>query len=123
MMYGEIRKVEPRPDPAVAVVDGARRPRRLRVLPRSYWLLLAIFVALQAADIVTTNCALAVSGNWEANPIMASYQADWGVVWWLPKAAAVAWICLATLLVRRWWPLVFAVSYSVAVVAANLAGI
>jgi hypothetical protein len=93
------------------------------VLPRSYWLLLAVFVALQAADVVTTNHALAVSGNWEANPIMASYQADWGAMWWLPKAAAVAWICLAVRLVRRWWPLVFAISYSVAVLAVNLASI
>lgn len=121
MMYGELRKVKPAADPKVSVVDGARRRRRLRVLPRSFWLLLAIFVALQAADIVTTNHALAVPGNWEANPIMASYQARWGELWWLSKAAGVGWICLTAPLVRRWWPLIFGVFYTVVTVAGNLA--
>jgi len=95
--------------------------RRLRVLPRSYWLLLALFVALQVADVVTTTHALAVPGNWEANPIMASYQAQWGAAWWLPKAAGVGWICVVGPLMRRWWPMILAVSYSFVVVAGNLA--
>ena len=69
---------------------------------------------------VTTNSALAVSGNWEANPIMASYQAQWGAMWWLPKAAGVGWTCLALPLVRRWWPLIFGVSYSLVTVVGNL---
>jgi hypothetical protein len=97
--------------------------RRLRVLPRSYWLLLAIFVVLQVADVLTTNSALAIAGNWEANPIMASYQAQWGAAWWLPKAAGVGWICVAGPLVQRWWPMILAVSYSFVVVAGNLAAL
>ena len=110
-------------DPLAAdAANRARRPRRrLQVLPRSYWLLLAIFVVLQIADVVTTNQALGIAGNWEANPIMASYQAAWGAMWWLPKAAGVAWVCLAAPLVRRWWPMIIAVSYTFVSVAGNFA--
>jgi hypothetical protein len=121
IVYGRYRNDEPDLSAIAAAADARDRRGRLRALPRSYWLLLAIFVVLQATDIVTTNRALAISGNWEANPIMASYQAQWGTMWWLPKAAAVGWVCLAAPLIRRWWPVIFAVSYSVLTVVGNLA--
>jgi Domain of unknown function (DUF5658) len=121
MVHETDRDGESAADPSgAAAVDGARRRRR-RPLPRSYWPLLILFVGLQVADVVTTTYALAVPGNWEANPIMASYQAQWGAAWWLPKAAMVGWICIAAPMTRRWWPMVFAVSYSFVIVAGNLA--
>jgi hypothetical protein len=88
---------------------------------RTRWLLLILFLGLQIADVVTTNHALAIPGNWEANPIMALYQAQWGAAWWLPKAVAAGWICVAALLIRKQWPMIFAVSYYVIVLAGNLA--
>jgi hypothetical protein len=83
--------------------------------------LVILFVGLQIADIVSTNYALALPGVWEANPIMARYQVQLGAFWWLPKALIVAWICLAAPVTRRWWPMVFAVAYTVVIVAGNLA--
>jgi hypothetical protein len=44
-------------------------------LSRAYWLTLALFLALQIADIVRTNHALRIPGIWEANPLMAWAQA------------------------------------------------
>src|SRR5712692_6315599 len=36
-----------------------------RAASRAIWVLLILFVSLQVADVVTTNYALAVPGNWE----------------------------------------------------------
>jgi Domain of unknown function (DUF5658) len=99
-------------------IRGSRRRRP--PLPRSYWLLVILFLGLQVGDIVTTNYALALPGVWEANPVMALYQAQLGALWWLPKAAIVAWICVAAPLTRRWWPMAFAVAYYSVLVAGNL---
>jgi hypothetical protein len=88
---------------------------------RTYWLLLALFVALQLADIVTTNHALTVPGVWELNPLMAMSQAKLGAAWWVPKLAVVTYLCLAATLMRRRWPIIFAVSVSGLAVFANLA--
>jgi hypothetical protein len=100
---------------------GAARGRACRQLGRSYWLLLLLFIALQVADIVTTNHALAVPGSWEANPVMAAFQSRLGSLWWLPKAAVVAWIVVAATRIRRRWPMIFAVTYCGVVVVLNLA--
>src|SRR5436190_24397505 len=59
-----------------------------RAPPRAIWVLLILFIALQVADVVTTNYALAVPGNWEANPLMELAQAHFGLSWWIPKIAA-----------------------------------
>jgi hypothetical protein len=83
--------------------------------------LLALFVALQLADIVTTNHALTVPGVWELNPLMAMSQAKLGSAWWVPKLAVVAYLCLAATLIRRRWPIIFAVSVAGLAVFANLA--
>jgi len=46
---------------------------------------LVLFTMLQLADIVTTNRALALPGNAEVNPVMASAMSHLGAAWWLPK--------------------------------------
>jgi hypothetical protein len=82
--------------------------------------LLLLFVELQLADLVSTNAALARPGVSEANPLMALSQAELGPAWWLPKAAAVVFCAIAAPLLRRSWPLVFAVAYYEIIVSANL---
>jgi len=89
-------------------------------LPCAYWLLLALFVDLQIADIVTTNHALTIPGIWEANPLMALSQAKLGAAWWLPKLAVAAYLCIAASCLRRRWPMIFAVSVSGLAVLGNL---
>jgi hypothetical protein len=102
---------------------GATR-RRTRPHPwpasRTYWSLLILFVALQIADIVTTNHALRVPGMWEANPLMAWSQAQLGAIWWVPKLVVVAYLCVAATCLRRRWPIVFAVSVSGLCVLGNI---
>ncbi len=119
MAYAEVQSANPAGAGAVHGIGGSRRRRP--PLPRSYWLLVILFLGLQVGDIVTTNYALALPGVWEANPVMALYQAQLGALWWLPKAAIVAWICFAAPLTRRWWPMAFAVAYYSVLVAGNLA--
>ena len=87
---------------------------------RAYWLLLALFVMLQLADIVTTNRALTIPGVWELNPLMAMLQAKLGAAWWVPKLAVVAYLCLAATFLRRRWPIIFAVSVSSLAVLGNI---
>jgi uncharacterized protein DUF5658 len=80
-----------------------------------------LFLALQIADIVTTNYALAVPGIWEANPLMAFLQSKLGAAWWVPKLVVVGFICLATPLSRQRWPMIFVISYYSVVVCGNIA--
>ena len=87
---------------------------------RTYWILLILFVELQIADILTTDRALAVPGVWELNPLMAMSQAKFGAAWWVPKLAVAAYLCLAATLVRRHWPIIFAVSVSGLAVLGNI---
>ena len=102
----------------------AATPRRIRPnrwpASRTYWILLILFVELQIADILTTNHALALPGVWELNPLMAISQAKLGAAWWVPKLAVVAYLCLAATLMRRRWPIVFAVSVSGLAVLGNI---
>jgi len=88
--------------------------------PRARRLLLALFVGLQIADIVTTNHALTIPGIWEANPLMALSQAKLGAAWWLPKLAVAAYLCFAASFMRRRWPIIFAVSVSGLAVIGNI---
>jgi Domain of unknown function (DUF5658) len=96
------------------------RPQGMTQPSRAYWLLLALFVWLQIADIVTTNHALTIPGIWEANPLMAWSQAKLGAVWWVPKLAVVAYLCVAACIIRRHWPVIFAVSVSGLAVLGNM---
>jgi hypothetical protein len=100
---------------------GVDRPvGRGRRLESVEWLLLALFVALEIIDILTTNRGLESHGTWEANPLMAAFQVRLGALWWLPKAAMVAWVALAATRTRRRWPLYFAATYCAIVVVINL---
>jgi hypothetical protein len=100
----------------------ARKRIRPHQWPASwtYWILLILFVELQIADILTTNHALALPGVWELNPLMAMSQAKLGAAWWVPKLAVVAYLCLAATLLRRHWPIIFAVSVSGVAVLGNI---
>lgn len=109
---------ESRADARRTVVRGGRRKR---FGSHAHWLLLTLFVELQIADVVTTNHALTIPGIWEANPLMALSQAKLGAMWWLPKLAVVAYLCVAGSLMRRRWPMIFAVSVSGLAVLGNLA--
>src|SRR5438876_4926216 len=100
---------------------AVRRQWRRRPKTRAFWLVLLLFIALQIADVVTTNCALALPGHWEANPLMALSQTHLGDAWWLPKAAGVGFFCVMATLSRRRWPVIFAASYYFLVVFGNLA--
>ena len=100
---------------------GARITRRRKTLARADWILWILFIGFQIADVVTTNYALAVPGNWEANPIMRSSQAHLGAAWWLPKVAAIGFGAVAVPRTLRPWPILFAVSYYIIVVSGNLA--
>jgi hypothetical protein len=95
-------------------------PRSAIRLSRTYWLTLALFLALQIADIVTTNHALRIPGIWEANPLTAWAQAKLDAAWWLPKLAVAAYLCVAATFLRRRWPIVFAVSVSGLCVLGNI---
>ena len=98
-----------------ATVYGWRR------LARAHWIILWIlFIGLQIADVVTTNYALAVPGNWEANPIMQLFQTHLGAAWWIPKVAAVGFAVVVAPRTRRRWPIVLASSYYVMIVLGNL---
>ena len=97
------------------VADPTRRP-----LPPLNWVLLIFFIALQVADVVTTNYALAVPGNWEVNPLMEFAQAHLGPSWWIPKIAAAGLAAAVVLRTRRPWPIACAVSYYVLIVSGNL---
>jgi len=98
------------------VADPTRWP-----LPPLNWALLTLFIALQVADVVTTNYALAVSGNWEVNPLMQFAQTHLGPSWWIPKIAAAGLAAAVVLHIRRQWPIACAVSYYVLIVSSNLA--
>ena len=84
-------------------------------------ILWTLFIALQIADVVTTNYALAVQGNWEANPIMHLAQTHLGSAWWLPKVAAIGFAAIAVRKMLQSWPIVFAVFYYIMIVSVNIA--
>jgi hypothetical protein len=100
---------------------GARVKSCRRTLGRTHWILWLLFFGLQIADVVTTNYALAVPGNWEANPIMQLSQTHLGAAWWLPKVAAVGFAAAMAPRRSRPWPILCAVSYYIIIVSGNLA--
>ena len=108
-------------DPRRFSRNGASIIWRRRTLPRAHWILWILFIGLQIADVVTTNYALAVPGNWEANPIMQFSQTHLGAAWWLPKVAAVGFAAAVAPRPSRPWPILFAVSYYLIIVSGNLA--
>jgi hypothetical protein len=93
----------------------------IRRVSRTHRLWVLLFVGLQICDILTTNRALAMPGVWEANPLMAWSQAEFGALWWLPKLAVAGYLSISPSFMRRRWPMVFAVSVSGLCVIGNLA--
>lgn len=81
---------------------------------------LLLFAALQLADVVTTNHALAAATAVEGNPIMALAITHLGTVWWLPKVAIVAFSMIAVRQIRRRWPFKVVTAILVVLVANNL---
>ena len=81
---------------------------------------LLLFAALQLADVVTTNHALAVPEVHEGNPLMAIAMTHLGPMWWLPKAGIVAFAIFAVPRIRRRWPLKLVAAILVGFVANNL---
>jgi hypothetical protein len=102
---------------------GTKIMQRRRMLVRAHWTLWILFIGLQIADVATTNCALAVPGNWEVNPIMRLSQSHLGAAWWLPKVAAVGFAAFAVPQTFRPWPILFAIWYYVIVVSGNVASL
>jgi Domain of unknown function (DUF5658) len=96
---------------------------RLHALARAHWYLWILFIQLQISDIITTNRALAIPGNWEANPVMKLSQTHLGAAWWLPKVAVIGFAAVAVPKSLRPWPMFIAVWYYVMVVANNLASL
>jgi len=87
---------------------------------RICWFLPVLFILLQIADVITTNYALAVPGIREVNPLMTWTQAHLGAAWWLPKVAVVGFVCLATPLLQRRWPMLLVVAYYSIIVSINI---
>jgi hypothetical protein len=48
-------------------------------------------------------------------------QASLGAAWWLPRVVVVGFVCLATPLLRRRWPMILVVSYYAMIVCINIA--
>ena len=101
--------------------SGAGIIWRTRPLGGACGILWILFIGLQIADVVTTNYALAIPGNWEANPIMHLSQTHLGAAWWLPKVAAVGFAAAVAPRRSRPWPILLVVSYYVIIVSGNLA--
>jgi hypothetical protein len=99
---------------------GQRTVSRNDTLTRAHWILWILFIELQIADVVTTNRALAVPGNWEVNPIMQLSQTHLGTAWWLAKIPVIAFAAVAAPPSLRPWPMFFAVWYYVIIVSGNL---
>jgi hypothetical protein len=101
----------------------SRTVSRSHTLTRAHWILWILFIELQIVDVVTTNRALAVPGNWEANPIMQLSQAHFGAAWWLAKIPVIVFAAVAAPPSLRPWPMFFAVWYYVIIVSGNLASL
>jgi hypothetical protein len=86
-----------------------------------HWTLWILFVGLQIADVVTTEHALALPGNWEANPVMGFAQTHLGAVWWVPKAAVVIFAAIAVPVALQPCAILCVVWYYLIVVSFNLA--
>jgi hypothetical protein len=119
MVYGKFWASEQGRDRSCLSANGT--VWRRQTLTGAYRILWILFFGLQIADVVTTNYALAVPGNWEANPLMKLSQTHLGAAWWLPKVAAVGFAAAVAPGRSRLWPILCAVSYYIIIVSGNLA--
>jgi Domain of unknown function (DUF5658) len=77
---------------------------------RTKRMMLMLFVAVQLADVVTTDHALAI-GALEVNPFMAWAQASLGQWWWFPKMMIACTVCAIGYKAQRLWPMVVAIGF------------
>jgi hypothetical protein len=85
---------------------------------RTKRMMLMLFVAVELADVVTTDHALAI-GALEVNPFMAWAQASLGQWWWFPKMMIACTVCAIGYKAQRLWPMVMAIVFSAACVVIN----
>lgn len=82
--------------------------------------LFAIVVALQAADVITTNYGLSQSGIWEANPFISLLMSHFGSFWWIPiKVSFVLYLLLILPRIKSVWPWIFVVGIYVVIFGNN----
>ena len=82
---------------------------------------IALIVALQFADIITTDHALAAGKATEANPVMAWMMFTAGQFWWLfPKLGLIAIVLIFARRLRSNWPFAFVASYYGLILENNL---
>src|SRR5258708_7792853 len=87
--------------------------------PRS--VTIALIVALQFADIITTDHALAAGSATEANPVMAWMMFTAGQYWWLlPKLSLIAMVLLFARRLRSNWSFAFVAGYYGLILENNL---
>src|SRR5258708_37605009 len=68
--------------------------------------LFAIVVALQVADVITTNHGLMYDGIWEANPFISFLMTHFGSCWWIPvKVGFILYLLMILPKIRLIWPL------------------
>ena len=85
------------------------------------WFVITVFIMLQVADVLTTNRALSVPGNREANPIIVLLKSHFGSAWWwAPKTAITLVGVLVTCQLEWKWPIVVVISYYIFIVTGNL---
>jgi len=93
-----------------------------RAVGRTKLWLIALLIALQLADVVTTNRGLEHSGIWEANPLVALSMTSLGAFWWAPlKISFVCYVLLAAPRIRWTWPLGLVSGIFLVIVGNNLA--
>ena len=95
-------------------------PRSAIRLSRAYWLTLALFLALQIADIRHDQSRAEDPGHLGSQAADGGAQAKLDAARWLPKLAVAAYLCVAATFLRRRWPIVFAVSLSGLCVLGNI---
>jgi len=83
--------------------------------------LFAIVVALQAADVITTNHGLSQNGIWEANPFIALLMSYLGGFWWVPiKISFVIYLLIILPRIKSIWPQVFVIGIYIVIFSNNL---
>jgi hypothetical protein len=60
------------------------------------------------------------AGNVGSQPADGLVAGQLGAVWWVPKLAVVAYLCIMASFLRRRWPMFFAVSVSGLAVLGNI---
>ncbi len=89
-------------------------------IARNRLILVAILAALQLADVISTEHALANPNVFEANPIMAWCQANISAVWWMPKVVLMGLVLASVPVLKRQWPYIALIGYYGLIVGISL---